>query len=174
MARKKKDTDSEKEYIPKEEASKIVNGGDPPYKLDDTTTTMDKATKEAQLLTNVADAVKLRRVEVEGRIKLERNRQRMELEKIKALETGREKGKKHISSYGLFYISLLAGGFIFAASILQPEVLSVVSAVISIMVVNVTAILANVIKEDEPEDPTQLMHNIVQKQLSIQHEKEIK
>ena len=28
MPRKKKDPDSEKEYIPKEEASKIVNGGE--------------------------------------------------------------------------------------------------------------------------------------------------
>ena len=170
MPRKKKDPDSEKEYIPKEEASKIVNGGDPPYKLDDTTTTIDKATKEAQLLTNVADAVRLRRVEVEGRIKLERNRQRMELQKAKALQSGREIGKKMISSYGLFYITILAGGFIFAAGVLEAEVLSVVSAVVSILVVNITSILANVIKSEEPRDPTEMAMELLNKTIELDHE----
>ena len=53
MARKKKE---DKEYLEPEEASKIVNGGDPPYKLPEENGNGnggDKAAKEAQLLSSL-------------------------------------------------------------------------------------------------------------------------
>ena len=94
----------------------------------------------------------------------------MELQKAKALQSGREIGKKMISSYGLFYITILAGGFIFAAGVLEAEVLSVVSAVVSILVVNITSILANVIKSEEPRDPTEMAMELLNKTIELDHE----
>ena len=132
--------------------------------------------RENELLGSTSQAIALRKVAVSGQIKLEKNRQRLEIARIKALDqaerakiaamaSGRESAKRHIAVYGGLYCLLIVGGFIWAAINLQAEVLSVVSAVVSILVVNLTAILMHTIKEDEhiPADPAEMMAKLLDK-----------
>ena len=130
-----------------------------------------RADKEAKLLGSTREAIALRRAEIEGTIKLERNRQRMEIAKIKATMTGREAAKKNLAQYSGVYLTILCTLFLIGTQYLSGESLAVVASVISIVIVNLTGIMKDVVASDEPADPTTLMHDIVQKQLE-QHNAE--
>ena len=131
----------------------------------------ERASKEAKLLGSTREAIALRRAEIEGTIKLERNRQRMEIAKIKATTTGREAAKKNLAQYSGVYLTILCALFLIGTQYLSGESLAVVASVISIVIVNLTGIMKDVVSADEPEDPTTLMHDIVQKQLDKDHDK---
>ena len=157
-----------KEYIEPEQASKIVNGGDPPYKLPEENGNgngVDKAAKEAQLLSSTAEAIALRKAEIKGQIKLEKNRHSMEIAKIKALETGREKSKKHLAQFSGLYLTVLVALFLYATQSLNAEALAVVASIISIVIVNLSAIMKSVVEEEEPRDPTEMAMDLLDKSI---------
>tara|TARA_A100001515_G_scaffold77805_1_gene61771 strand:- start:42 stop:566 length:525 start_codon:yes stop_codon:yes gene_type:complete len=171
MARKKKE---DKEYLEPQEASKIVNGGDPPYKVPEENGNGngngDRGSKEAQLLSSTAEAIALRKAEIKGQIKLEKNRHSMEIAKIKALETGREKSKKHLAQFAGLYLTILVALFLYATQSLNAEALAVVASIISIVIVNLSAIMKSVVEEEEPRDPTEMAMDLLDKTIVLEHE----
>jgi len=172
MPRKKKE---DKDYLEPQEASKIVNGGDPPYKLPEENGNGngnggDKAAKEAQLLSSTAEAIALRKAEIKGQIKLEKNRHSMEIAKIKALESGREKSKKHLAQFAGLYLTVLVALFLYATQSLNAEALAVVASIISIVIVNLSAIMKSVVEEEEPRDPTEMAMDLLDKTIVLDHE----
>ena len=170
MARKKKE---DKEYLEPEEASKIVNGGDPPYKLPEENgngNATDKAAKEAQLLSSTAEAIALRRAEIKGQIKLEKNRHDMEIAMVKMKQTGRERAKIHFSTYTGIYLTLLVGLFLYATQTLASEALAVVASIISVVIINLSAIMKSVVEADEPKDPTLILGELLELQLQQDNE----
>ena len=171
MARKKKE---DKEYLEPEEASKIVNGGDPPYKLPEENGNGngngDRNSKEAQLLSSTAEAIALRRAEIKGQIKLEKNRHDMEIAMVKMKQTGRERAKIHFSTYTGIYLTLLVGLFLYATQTLASESLAVVASIISVVIINLSAIMKSVVEADEPKDPTLILGELLELQLQQDHE----
>jgi len=169
MPKKKKE---DKDYIPPEQAVEIIDNGEP-YKVPQENgngNATDKAAKEAQLLSSTAEAIALRRAEIKGQIKLEKNRHDMEIKKIKALESGREKSKKHLAQFAGLYLTVLVGLFLYATQSLNAEALAVVASIISIVIVNLSAVLNQVVSEEEPKDPTEMAMNLLDKTIVLDHE----
>ena len=171
MPRKKKE---DKDYLEPEVASKIIENGEP-YKVPQENGNGngnggDKAAKEAQLLSSTAEAIALRKAEIKGQIKLEKNRHSMEIAKIKALETGREKSKKHLAQFAGLYLTILVALFLYATQSLNAEALAVVASIISIVIVNLSAIMKSVVEEEEPRDPTEMAMDLLDKTIVLDHE----
>ncbi len=170
----KKKKDDDKEYLEPQEASKIVNGGDPPYKVPEENGNGngngDRNSKEAQLLSSTAEAIALRRAEIKGQIKLEKNRHDMEIAMVKMKQTGRERAKIHFSTYTGIYLTLLVGLFLYATQTLASESLAVVASIISVVIINLSAIMKSVVEADEPKDPTLILGELLELQLQQDNE----
>lgn len=167
MAKKK-----DKEYLEPEEAVKIVENGEPPYKVPpEENGNGDRNSKEAQLLSSTAEAIALRRAEIKGQIKLEKNRHDMELAMVKMRQTGRERAKIHFSTYTGIYLTLLVGLFLYATQTLASEALAVVASIISVVIINLSAIMKSVVEADEPKDPTLILGELLELQLQQEEKK---
>jgi hypothetical protein len=94
----------------------------------------------------------------------------MEIKKIKALESGREKSKKHLAQFAGLYLTVLVGLFLYATQSLNAEALAVVASIISIVIVNLSAVLNQVVSEEEPKDPTEMAMNLLDKTIVLDHE----
>ena len=121
--------------------------------------------KEAELLGSTKEAIALRKATINGQIRLEKNRQKMEIAKIKALETGREKSKKHLAQFSGIYLTVLVSLFLYATTFLQAEALAVVASIISIVIINLSAVMKSVVEEEEPKDPAEMMSEIIHRTL---------
>tara|TARA_R110000824_G_scaffold135156_1_gene298252 strand:+ start:1679 stop:2269 length:591 start_codon:yes stop_codon:yes gene_type:complete len=156
------------------EAVDIIDKG-APYKIEEETSqnegvekvasVISSEEKEAQLLGSTKEAIALRKATINGQIKLEKNRQKMEIAKIKALETGREKSKKHLAQFSGMYLTILVALFLYATSTLAAEALAVVASIISMVILNLSAIMKSVVEEEEPRDPAEMMSEIIHRTL---------
>ena len=162
-----------KDYIPPEKAVEILDAGSP-YKIEEEVISDgDRATKESELLSNTREVIALRKTTISGQIKLERNRQRMEIARIRATRTGRESAKIHLAQYAGIYLTLLVALFLYATQKLSAEALAVVASIISIVIVNLSGILSQVVSEEEPRDSAEMMSEIIHRTLDARDAKDV-
>ena len=164
MAKKKT-----KDYIEPEEAVKIIENGEP-FKVKPEAT--DKSAKEAQLLGSTKEAIALRRAEIEGEIRLRKAELNGRIREIKATESAKEVGGKHISKFGSLYLCTMVLAFLGSVQFTDGENLAIVATLITLVVTQISSILKGITDVAEKRDPTELMHDIVQQQLENDHEKE--
>jgi len=171
----KKKKDDDKEYLEPQEASKIVNGGDPPYKVPETNGNGnggDKDAKAAELLGSTKEVIALKRAELKSELALRKIELKEKIDTIKAQETAKEKAGKHLAVFGAFYLCILVLAFLVSVKYIEGENLAIVATLITLVVTSLSAILKGISDTPEPKDPVELMHDIVQRQLSISHEEE--
>ena len=165
---------SSKDYIPPSEAVEILNNG-APYKIEEeeAVSSADRESKESELLGSTSQAIQLRKAIISGQIKIERNRQRMEIARIRATRTGRESAKIHLAQYDGIYLTLLVALFLYATQKLSAEALAVVASIISIVIVNLSGILSQVVSEEEPRDSAEMMSEIIHRTLDAREAKDM-
>ena len=163
----------DKDYIPPEKAVEILDNG-APYKIEEEVISDgDRASKESELLSSTREVIALRKTTISGQIKLERNRQRMEIARIRATRTGRESAKIHLAQYAGIYLTLLVALFLYATQKLSAEALAVVASIISIVIVNLSGILSQVVSEEEPRDSAEMMSEIIHRTLDARDAKDV-
>ena len=167
MAKKKT-----KDYIPPEEATKIIEEQEAPYKVPPPNGNGDKAAKEAQLLGSTKEAIQLRMAEIRGELLLRKAELQGRIREIKATESAKEVGGKHLAKFGAFYLCLLVLAFLFSVQFTNGENLAIVATLITLVVTQISSILKGITDVAEKRDPTELMHDIVQQQLENEHEKD--
>jgi|TARA_A100001515_G_C4522411_1_gene193986 hypothetical protein len=149
-----------KEWIEPPVASKIVENG-PPYVVpkngqveeNGNGGTVDKAAKEAQLLASTSEAIALK--VTEGKL---------EVQKIKALESAKEVAGKHLAKFGAFYLMVMVLVFILSASYLPGDSIAVIAGLVTLVVTNISGILKSIsTEESEQKDPIELMYDIAEK-----------
>jgi hypothetical protein len=166
MAKKKT-----KDYIPSEEATKIIEEQEAPYKVPPPPNgNGDKAAKEAQLLGSTKEAIQLRMAEIRGELLLRKAELQGRIREIKATESAKEVGGKHLAKFGAFYLCLLVLAFLFSVQFTNGENLAIVATLITLVVTQISSILKGITDVAEKRDPTELMHDIVQQQLENEHE----
>jgi len=173
MPNKKKTDDDDKKYLEPEQASKIVNGGDPPYKVPEENGNgngMDKAAKEAQLLGSTKEAIQLKMAELKSTLALRKAELSGRIKEIRATESAKEVGGKHLAKFGAFYLCLLVLAFLLSVQYMDGENLAIVATLITLVVTQISSILKGITDVAEKRDPTELMHDIVQQQLENDHE----
>ncbi|MAK37620.1 MAG: hypothetical protein CMC15_15790 [Flavobacteriaceae bacterium] len=165
----KNNNKKERDYLEPDEAVKIIEDNDdtPPIKVPKND---DRASKEAQLLGSTKEAIALRRAEIRGQIKLEKNRHQMQIAMVKMKQTGRERAKIHFSTYTGIYLTLLVGLFLYATQTLNSDALAVVASIISVVIINLSAIMKSVVEADEPKDPTLILGELLELQLQQDNE----
>ena len=126
-----------------------------------------KAEKEAQLLGSTKEAIQLRKAEIDGEIRLNQAKWKAEIDTIKAQETAKEKAGKHLAVFGAFYLCLMVLAFLLSVQYIANENLAIVATLITLVVTSISGILKGISDTPEPKDPVELMHDIVQKQLTI-------
>ena len=161
-----------KDYIEPEEAVKIVEEQEAPYKVPPTNgnSNGDKAAKEAQLLGSTKEAIQLRMAEIRGELLLRKAELQGRIREIKATESAKEVGGKHLAKFGAFYLCLLVLAFLFSVQFTNGENLAIVATLITLVVTQISSILKGITDVAEKRDPTELMHDIVQQQLENEHE----
>jgi len=165
---------SKKDYLTPEEASEIVENGEP-YKVPKENGNgghIDKAAKEAQLLGSTKEAIALRRAEIDGEIKLSRARWKAEIDTIEAQKSAKEVAGVHLAKFGALYLCVMVLAFLGSVTFIPGDNLAIVATLITLVVTSLSAILKGISDTPEPKDPVELMHDIVQKQLSISHEED--
>ena len=165
MAKKKT-----KDYIEPEEAIEIIENG-APHKVKPEVS-VDKDAKEAQLLGSTKEAIQLRMAEIRGELLLRKAELQGRIREIKATESAKEVGGKHLAKFGAFYLCLLVLAFLFSVQFTNGENLAIVATLITLVVTQISSILKGITDVAEKSDPTELMHDIVQQQLENDHEKE--
>jgi len=60
--------------------------------------------------------------------------------------------------------------FLYATQSLNAEALAVVASIISIVIVNLSAIMKSVVEEEEPRDPTEMAMDLLDKTIVLDHE----
>ena len=144
-----------KQYIPPEEAVKIIENGEPH--------------KEAQLLGSTKEAIMLRRAEIRGELLLRKANLKGQIDTIRANETAKERAGKHLAVFGAAYLCLCVLGFLLAMGTMQGEAIAVAATLITLVVTQLSSILKTVVDHKEQKNPTELMHDIVQQQLENEH-----
>ena len=167
MAKKKT-----KDYIPPEEATKIIEEQEAPYKVPPPNGNGDKAAKEAQLLGSTKEAIQLRMAEIRGELLLRKAELKGQIDTIKATESGKEKASKHLAVFGAAYLCICVLGFLMVMGNMQGESVAVAATLITLVVTQLSSILKTVVDHKEQKNPTELMHDIVQQQLENEHEKD--
>ena len=127
----------------------------------------DRAAKEAQLLGSTKEAIELRKAEINGEIKLMQCKLKGEIDTIKAQESAKEKAGKHLAVFGAFYLCLMVLAFLVSVQYITADNLAIVATLITLVVTSISGILKGISDTPEPKDPVELMHDIVQKQLTI-------
>tara|TARA_R110002012_G_scaffold313996_1_gene526268 strand:+ start:904 stop:1473 length:570 start_codon:yes stop_codon:yes gene_type:complete len=156
---KDKDKYEKKDWVEPPVASAIIDKG-PPYKVPEkkqpnvtTSETTDKSAKEAQLLANTKEAIALK--VTEGRL---------EVQKIKALESSKEVAGKHLAKFGAFYLMVMVLVFILSASYLPGDSIAVIAGLVTLVVTNISGILKSISTDEEvTKDPIELMYDIAEK-----------
>ena len=167
MAKKKT-----KDYIPPEEATKIIEEQEAPYKVPAPNGNGDKAAKEAQLLASTKEAIQLRMAEIKGELLLRKAELKGQIDVIKATESAKEVSGKHLAKFGAFYLCLLVLAFLGSVQFTDGENLAIVATLITLVVTQISSILKGITDVAEKRDPTELMHDIVQQQLENDHDKD--
>ena len=162
-----------KEYIEAEAAVKIIEEQEAPYKVEPEVLS-DKAAKEAQLLGSTKEAIQLRMAEIRGELLLRKAELQGRIREIKATESAKEVGGKHLAKFGAFYLCLLVLAFLFSVQFTNGENLAIVATLITLVVTQISSILKGITDVAEKRDPTELMHDIVQQQLENDHESTLK
>tara|TARA_R100001082_G_scaffold111273_1_gene94636 strand:+ start:14858 stop:15388 length:531 start_codon:yes stop_codon:yes gene_type:complete len=165
---------SKKDYLSPEEASEIVENGSP-YKVPQENGNgghIDKAAKEAQLLGSTKEAIALRKAEIDGEIKLSRAKWKAQIDTIEAQKTAKEVAGIHLAKFGALYLCLMVLAFLGSVTFIPGDNLAIVATLITLVVTSLSAILKGISDTPEPKDPVELMHDIVQKQLSTYHDEE--
>lgn len=132
----------------------------------------DRASKEAQLLGSTREAIALRRAEIEGNLRLRKAELKGEIDTIKARETAKEKAGKHLAVFGALYLCILVLAFLVSVQTIDGENLAIVATLITLVVTSLSGILRGISEEAQPADPTELMHDIVMRQIEDQYEAE--
>mgnify|MGYP003139230434 CR=1 FL=1 len=127
----------------------------------------DRAAKEAALLGSTKEAIALRKAEIAGEIKLRQAELKGSIDTIKAKESAKEKAGKHLAIFGAFYLCLMVLAFLVSVQFITSENLAIVATLITLVVTSISGILKGISDTPEPKDPVELMHDIVQKQLTI-------
>jgi hypothetical protein len=157
---KDKDKHEKKDWVDPPVASAIIEKG-PPYKVPEqkegpavsTSETTDKSAKEAQLLANTKEAIALK--VTEGRL---------EVQKIKALESAKEVAGKHLAKFGAFYLMIMVLVFIISSSYLPGDSIAVIAGLVTLVVTNISGILKSISTDEaEVKDPIELMYDIAEK-----------
>jgi len=65
---------------------------------------------------------------------------------------------------------LLVGLFLYATQTLASESLAVVASIISVVIINLSAIMKSVVEADEPKDPTLILGELLELQLQQDNE----
>lgn len=155
-----KDKNEKKDWVDPPVASAIIDKG-PPYKVPEkeegpavsTSETTDKSAKEAQLLANTKEAIALK--VTEGRL---------EVQKIKALESAKEVAGKHLAKFGAFYLMIMVLVFIISSSYLPGDSIAVIAGLVTLVVTNISGILKSISTDEaEVKDPIELMYDIAEK-----------
>ena len=97
----------------------------------------------------------------------------MEIARIRATRTGRESAKIHLAQYAGIYLTLLVALFLYATQKLSAEALAVVASIISIVIVNLSGILSQVVSEEEPRDSAEMMSEIIHRTLDARDAKDV-
>ena len=164
-----------KDYIEPEEATKIVENG-APYKVPPPPPNGngdgDKSAKEAELLGSTREAIQLKMAELKSTLALRKADLNGRIREIKATESAKEVGGKHLAKFGAFYLCLLVLAFLGSVKFIEGENLAIVATLITLVVTQISSILKGITDVAEKRDPTELMHDIVQQQLENEHEKE--
>jgi hypothetical protein len=165
-----------KDYIEPEEATKIVENG-APYKVPPPPPNGngdgDKSAKEAELLGSTREAIQLKMAELKSTLALRKADLNGRIREIKATESAKEVGGKHLAKFGAFYLCLLVLAFLGSVKFIEGENLAIVATLITLVVTQISSILKGITDVAEKRDPTELMHDIVQQQLLLhEHEKE--
>ena len=163
-----------KDYIEPEEATKIVENG-APYKVPPPPNgngngNGDKSAKEAQLLGSTKEAIQLRMAELKSELALRKAELNGRIREIRATESAKEVGGKHLAKFGAFYLCLLVLAFLGSVQFTNGENLAIVATLITLVVTQISSILKGITDVAEKRDPTELMHDIVQQQLENEHE----
>jgi len=160
-----------RQYISPDEASRIIEEQEAPYKVPMTKpVASSKDDKEAQLLGSTKEAIQLRMAEIRGELLLRKAELKGQIDTIKATESGKEKASKHLAVFGAAYLCLCVLGFLFVMGNMQGESVAVAATLITLVVTQLASILKTVVDTKEKKDPTTLMHDIVQQQLQNEHE----
>jgi len=160
-----------KQYIPPEEASRIIEEQEAPYKVPMTKpTASSKDDKEAQLLGSTKEAIQLRMAEIKGELLLRKAELKGQLALTKATESGKEKASKHLAVFGAAYLCMCVVFFLATVTYMEAESIAISATLITLVVTQLSAILKTVVDTKEKKDPTTLMHDIVQQQLQNEHE----
>ena len=170
MAKKK----NSKDYLSPEEASEIVENGSP-YKVpkeNGNGNHVDKASKEAELLGSTKEVIALKHAELKSELAIRKVELKEKIDTIKAQETAKEKAGKHLAVFGAFYLCVLVLAFLVSVKYIAGENLAIVATLITLVVTSLSAILKGISDTPEPKDPVELMHDIVQRQLTIQSHEE--
>jgi len=131
----------------------------------------DRATKEAELLGSTREAIALRRAEIEGNLRLRKAELKGEIDTIKAQETAKEKAGKHLAVFGALYLCILVLAFLLSVQYITSENLAIVATLITLVVTSLSGILRGISEEAQPADPTELMHDIVMRQIDKERKK---
>lgn len=158
---KDKNKHEKKDWIDPPIASAIVEKG-PPYTIPSEpdksgpagiAAVSDKAAKEAQLLANTKEAIALK--VAEGRL---------EVQKIKALESSKEVAGKHLAKFGAFYLMIMVLVFILSSSYLPGDSIAVIAGLVTLVVTNISGILRSIsTEESKAADPIELMYDIAER-----------
>ena len=125
----------------------------------------ERASKEAELLGSTREAIALRRAEIEGNLRLRKAELKGEIDTIKARETAKEKAGKHLAVFGALYLCILVLAFLVSVQTIDGENLAIVATLITLVVTSLSGILRGISEEAQPADPTELMHDIVMRQI---------
>ena len=127
----------------------------------------DKDQKEAELLASTKEAISLRKAEIEGKLRLRKAELKGVLDQIRAKESAREKAGKHLAVFGALYLCVLVLAFLVSVSHIDGENLAIVATLITLVVSSLSSILSGISEKEtkEPADPTELMHDIVMRQI---------
>ena len=147
------------EHFDKETARKNSNGNG---------TDADRAAREAALLGSTSQVIALKRAELKSELSLRKVELKEKIDTIKARETAKERAGKHLAVFGAAYLCILVLAFLVSVQYIDGENLAIVATLITLVVTSLSGILKGISDTPEEKSPTELMHDIVQKQLTIQ------
>ena len=168
---------NKKDYLEPEEAIEIIENGEPhkvpssePKTNGNGNGSDEKSAKEAELLGSTKEAIQLKMAELKSTLALRKVALKEKIDTIRARESAKEVGGKHLAKFGAFYLCLLVLAFLASAKFIDGENLAIVATLITLVVTQISSILKGITDVAEKRDPTELMHDIVQQQLQNDHE----
>tara|TARA_R100000458_G_scaffold27715_1_gene25269 strand:+ start:1515 stop:2045 length:531 start_codon:yes stop_codon:yes gene_type:complete len=159
---------NKKDYLEPEEAIEIIENGEPhkvPPSQPVNGNGNDKSAKEAELLGSTKEAIQLKMAELKSTLALRKVALKEKIDTIRARESAKEVGGKHLAKFGAFYLCLLVLAFLASVKFIAKDDLAIVATLITLVVTQISSILKGITDVAEKRDPTELMHDIVLHQL---------